>query len=464
MMRFDRMKRRLRPVSTPPSSDAGSATAVSSTTIDDELARATSEVRAGDLESAATRLRRLRGTSPSRAVVHHRLARVLERLGDLHGAAASYEDAVEHCPSKAAWHFQLGNVRQLADDLEGAARAYQDAVDRDPTRGAWHARLGSCRRKTGDLAGAAHAYREATLRDPSREMWHYWLGVCLERARDWPAATVALKRADVVASQHEPPHEPPSRRLPYDRRVWLSLMRRPQYGYGVHRACQLAGRLGINRITAIEFGVAGGNGLVAMQTNAAEIAGLTGVAVDVVGFDTGGGLYEPVDARDMPYFFGAGSYSMDVPALQARLQDARLILGDATETFAEFLASAPAPIGFMSFDMDVYSATKGVLDHLAEGADDVRFLPRTPVYFDDVTGWQGQDYSPHAGELLAIDEFNAENREVKLAEDRTFRTLPVNHTWHHGAYTLHRFTHPQYDTYVSPADATSLALKPGPEG
>ncbi|WP_052664290.1 tetratricopeptide repeat protein [Nitriliruptor alkaliphilus] len=463
-MQFDRVKRRLRPVSGPAASGAADTMADSSPTVGDELARAAAEVRSSELERAAVRLRRLRERAPNQAVVHHRLARVLERLGDLPGATASYEDAVERDPSKAAWHFQLGNVRQLAGDLEGAARAYQGAVDRDPSHGTWHARLGWCRRKTGDFAGAAHAYREATLRDPSREMWHFWLGVCLERARDWPGATVALKRADLVAIQHDPPHEPPSRRLPYERRVWLSLIRRPQYGYGIHRACQLASKLGLSRITAVEFGVAGGNGLVAMETNAAEIAELTGVAVDVVGFDTGGGLYEPIDARDMPYFFAAGAYAMDVPALRSRLRHARLILGDATETFAEFLASAPAPIGFMSFDMDVYSASKGVLDHLSEGADDAWFLPRTPVYFDDVAGWQGQDYNPHAGELLAIEEFNAENRDVKLAEDRTFRTLPVNHTWHHGAYTLHRFAHPQYDTYVSPADAASLALKPGPEG
>lgn len=432
--------------------------------VDDLRARARAAARQGDHETAVDLLTRARERAPGQAVIHHRLARSQERTGDLAGAIASYESALAIDPSDAAWHFQLGNVRQLAGDLEGAARAYQGAVDRDPTHGAWHARLGACRRKTGDLAGAAHAYREATLRDPSREMWHFWLGVCLERTRDWPAATVALKRADAVASQHEPPHEPPSRRLPYERRVWLSLMRRPQYGYGVHRACQLASKLGITRITAVEFGVAGGNGLVAMETNAAEIAELTGVAVDVVGFDTGGGLYEPADARDMPYFFAAGAYAMDVPALEGRLRHARLILGDATETFAEFLASEPAPIGFMSFDMDVYSATKGVLGHLAEGSDHARFLPRTPVYFDDVAGWQGQDYNPYAGELLAIDEFNAENREVKLAEDRTFRTLPVNHTWHHGTYTLHRFAHPQYDTYVSPADATSLSLRPGPQG
>src|SRR5690606_4085480 len=123
-------------------------------------------------------------------------------------------------------------------------------------------------RKSGDYPGAAHAYREATLREPSRERWHFWLGVCLERVRDWSGATVALKRADLVASQAEPPRPAPSRELPYERRVRLALVRRPQYAYGIHRACDLARKLGIPRITAIELGVAGGNGLVAMEANA----------------------------------------------------------------------------------------------------------------------------------------------------------------------------------------------------
>jgi tetratricopeptide (TPR) repeat protein len=401
-------------------------------------------------------------TEHARATV--RQVRDALRAGDVDRAEALLLPLLEAEAHRASVHHALGTVRERQERYADAALAYQAAVDRDPTRATWHAALGRCRRKTRDYPAAAIAYRQAVLRAPDRPRWFFWLGACLELSGDWAGATIAYKRGDRLAEEADPPQDPPTRQLDYWRRVRLNLMRRPQYAYGIHRACELAAKLGIPRITAVELGVAGGNGLVAMEANAAEIAELTGVAVDVVGFDTGGGLFEPVDVRDMPYFFEAGAYAMDRPALEARLSHARLVFGDAVETVREFLGSEPAPIGFVSFDMDVYSATKGVLDHLGDGADHDRFLPRATVYFDDVSGYQGQDYNRYTGELLAIDEFNAEQQHVKLAEDRTFRTLPVDHTWHHGTYTLHRFGHPAYDTFVSPAGASSLSLRTDASG
>lgn len=400
-------------------------------------------------------------TSEQDVAARLRDVRAAVRADEMERAEALLAPLLDEAPDRAEVRYALGTVRHRQERFAEAARAYQAAIDRDPTHPGWHAALGRCRRKLRDHAGAAVAYRQAVLRDPDRPMWFFWLGACLELSGDWAGATIAYKRADRLAEAADPPEEPPTRQLDYWRRVRLSLMRRPQYAYGIHRACGLAAKLGIPRITAVELGVAGGNGLVAMETNAAEIAELTGVMVDVVGFDTGGGLFEPADVRDMPYFFQAGAYAMDRPALEARLRDARLVFGDAVDTVREFLDSGPAPIGLVSFDMDVYSATKGVLDHLGDAADHELFLPRATVYFDDVAGFQGQDYNRFTGELLAIEEFNAEHQHVKLAEDRTFRTLPVNHTWHHGTYTLHRFTHPAYETYVSPAGASSLSLRTG---
>ena len=48
---------------------------------------------------------------------------------------------------------------------------------------------------------------------------------------------------------------------------------------------------------------------------------------------------------------------MREPLLQARLGNAGLVLGDIAKTGADFLASAPPPIGFVSFDLDYYSST-----------------------------------------------------------------------------------------------------------
>jgi hypothetical protein len=125
-----------------------------------------------------------------------------------------------------------------------------------------------------------------------------------------------------------------------------------------------------------------------------------------------------------------------------------LILGDASETFGALFARGIAPLGFVSFDMDHYTPTAAVLAHLDERAEDTRFLPRLPLYFDDVVGKRGQDYNVYTGELLAIQEFNEVNKRVKIDEDRYFRSLPLNFEWHHGCYTMHRFDHPSYDVYV----------------
>ena len=50
----------------------------------------------------------------------------------------------------------------------------------------------------------------------------------------------------------------------------------PEYGYGLLNAALLAKRLGHARVTAIGFGVAGGNGLVALDHHAARVAAETG--------------------------------------------------------------------------------------------------------------------------------------------------------------------------------------------
>lgn len=415
-------------------------------------------VRAGDLEGAAAAYRTALEVDADPPQWHHRLARTLERLDDLDGARDAYRAALERDPTEPTWHAQLGWVLERLDDGTGAAAAYQGAVDRDRTVASWHARLGHVRKRMGDWAGAAVAYRDAVLREGDRPDWHVQVGHALERSGDWAGATLAYRRADAVAAE-QGVDQAPTRRLPLERRAYLGLVRKPQYAFGLLRAASLAAKLDIARISAVELGVAGGNGLVALEHHADEVAEVTGVAVDVIGFDTGEGLFAPADHRDMPYMFAAGNYAIDVPKLEARLRSARLVIGDAVTTFADFLAEDPAPIGFLAFDMDVYSATSGVLAHLGDTAPAAVTVPRANVYFDDVYGHQGQDYNPFAGELLAIDEFNDRNDDVKLAEDRTFRTLPVNAPWHHGMYVMHRFAHPRYGTYVGPADATSLRLR-----
>src|ERR1700722_8139524 len=65
---------------------------------------------------------------------------------------------------------------------------------------------------------------------------------------------------------------------------------RPQFAWGIAFASALTRALGHDKVACIEFGVAGGRGLVAMQNIADAISKTTGVSVELYGFDTGSGL------------------------------------------------------------------------------------------------------------------------------------------------------------------------------
>jgi len=51
----------------------------------------------------------------------------------------------------------------------------------------------------------------------------------------------------------------------------------------------------------VEFGVAGGNGLVAMEDHAKAIERETAVRIRAVGFFSGGGLPAPQTYKDAPF-------------------------------------------------------------------------------------------------------------------------------------------------------------------
>ena len=132
------------------------------------------------------------------------------------------------------------------------------------------------------------------------------------------------------------------RRLPigsYELRCALDLHPRPHYAYGVQQAAVLAQRLGIPRISVVEFGVAGGNGLVELVRMASLATAATGVEIDVIGFDRGEGLPKPLNYRDLPYMWREGDFEMDVEALRRRVPTAELVLGDIEQTLPGFLCT-----------------------------------------------------------------------------------------------------------------------------
>jgi hypothetical protein len=232
-------------------------------------------------------------------------------------------------------------------------------------------------------------------------------------------------------------------------RLALDGFRRPWYAYGVYHAADLARRLGIERISVIEFGVAGGDGLVELEKIAAEVEALLSIRIDVFGFDTGSGLPQETDYRDLPYFWRRGQYQMDIDRVRGRLTRAKLILGDVGETIPELLRDGlSAPIGFIAFDLDYYSSTVSAF-RIFEG-DDSRCLPRVLSYFDDVQSGEHIYHCEDAGELLAIREFNespGRHHRIRAVFDLA-GSLPLQPTWAERMFVYHRFDHIRYNSYI----------------
>ena len=122
-------------------------------------------------------------------------------------------------------------------------------------------------------------------------------------------------------------------------RLWRNIKRAgyPQYLYGLLCAVRTAKAIGEKKVTAIEFGVAGGNGLLALEKHAEVVEKEFEVSVDVVGFDTTSGLPQGSDPRDCPFAFQGGEFSMDVEKIKSRLTRASLRIGDVKNTVQTFM-------------------------------------------------------------------------------------------------------------------------------
>jgi hypothetical protein len=228
----------------------------------------------------------------------------------------------------------------------------------------------------------------------------------------------------------------------YSTKVAWDLVVRQQYAYPLLFAAEEAKRLGLKRITVLEFGVATGAGLLNMCELAARTEGETGVAIDVVGFDTGSGMPAAIDYRDMPEYFQEGDFPMDFEALRRSLpRCCRLLIGDVAETIPAFLAevSPRAPIGFVSVDVDYYSSAVKTLTVL-EGHPE-QYLPIVPVYLDDIGVDGGNRWN---GELLAATEFNERCPLRKIAPFNLLRSKRIfkNTQWIDRMYAAHIHDHP----------------------
>lgn len=222
------------------------------------------------------------------------------------------------------------------------------------------------------------------------------------------------------------------------------------YAYGVRKAVELARSLGRGGVSVVEFGVGEGGGLEALSRHARSYSRSSGIDVHVFGFDSGQGLPEPADHRDVPYMWARGQYPLRRGgSLSGLAGSAGLVLGDVAGTVPEFLLAhadhlTKNPLGFVSFDLDYYSSTTSALA-LFRDANDDHLLPRVTSYFDDILS-----IVEETGELAAIADFNRAEKKGTVGRVNALRAhLPFDPVWADQIFEYHRFEHPDYGRHES---------------
>lgn len=227
----------------------------------------------------------------------------------------------------------------------------------------------------------------------------------------------------------------------------MDRLNRPHYAYCLLQAALLAKSLGHKKITAIEFGVAKGDGLISLSAHANSVKDVTGIEIELFGFDLGKGLPKPLDYRDLPYQWKQGDFEMNNRVEIELVSQARILIGDIRDTLPGFFSDySPSPIGAMLVDLDYYSSTSEALKILR--AKQEYFLPRVFCYFDDVIGGDIELHNDFTGERLAINEFNETSKQVKLAVPYYLRSIHP-HTWGGQIWIAHFFGHPEYNIYIA---------------
>lgn len=233
-------------------------------------------------------------------------------------------------------------------------------------------------------------------------------------------------------------------------KIFFDLVLRQHHAYSLLNSARKARQLGVPRVTVIEFGVANGAGMLNMCEIARRLQPQVAIGFDIVGFDSGTGMPEPVDYRDHPEHYSRGDYLMgDVTNLKNRLpSSATLVLGSLAETVPAFLArlNESSPLAFVSLDVDYFSSSMDALK-IFDG-EATAYLPAVDVYVDDLTF---ETHNTWSGELGAIREFNAAHAARKIEPARWLRESRVfkHASWLSHMYTAHVLDHP----LRSPGDA-----------
>ena len=229
---------------------------------------------------------------------------------------------------------------------------------------------------------------------------------------------------------------------------------RPHYETILYQSCLEAKKLGYNEVSILELGVAGGNGIISLENYKKKIEKFLNIKITIYGFDNMEGLPEPESYKDLPFLWQKGFFTVDKNLLEKKI-NSQIIYGDIANTVDEFVTLSPKNILAIFFDLDYYSSTKKFLKQIKKLQP---FLcPRIYCYFDDVFD-VNYGVCEFNGELLAIKEFNEENKEIKIANtldniiDFKF-PLAKNMLW-----VMHNFGHQNYNKFIGSNNINSLSL------
>ena len=229
--------------------------------------------------------------------------------------------------------------------------------------------------------------------------------------------------------------------------VKLNLNTKPPYAYCMYHSALLAKKLNIKKISVLEFGVAGGNGIVQIEKIAEKIINELGIQIEIYGFTLKDGLQNPVDFRDLPYWWNFGLYPTSTDDLDTKIKKTtKIIYGDVKDTTKTFFKQYnPAPIGVIFNDLDYFSSTLNSFEIF--NSEDHFYLPRIFCYFDDIVGTEKEMFNEFTGELMAINKFNENNDQKKICLNRNL--IPNSReNWRYQIYYYHNFKHKNYNDYI----------------
>tara|TARA_E500000178_G_scaffold320314_1_gene343329 strand:+ start:2719 stop:3567 length:849 start_codon:yes stop_codon:yes gene_type:complete len=234
---------------------------------------------------------------------------------------------------------------------------------------------------------------------------------------------------------------------------------RPHYESLIYEASKNAIKLGFKEINVIELGVAGGNGIRSILKYKRKIEKILDIKINIIGFDTGTGLPNSDLKEDLPYFWKHGDYkNNNLKDLEKEGNHIKIYEGNISSTIDDYIIENKSKIGLIFFDLDLYSSTKLFLDKIQELSEKKLLLPRVFCYFDDlfIADYTLNDIN---GEPLAIEEFNAKYKKIKLGKTFDHITDFKFPLAKGQIYTLHDFENEYYNKYIGIYSSDSLSIK-----